>query len=498
MAFRAGADRSVSSATPDLELVAISKRFGEVVALDQVDIRVRPGTVHALLGENGAGKSSLMQIAFGMLTADAGAVRLNGQPSRLRSPSDAIRKGIGMVHQHFSLIPNLSAVENFALGGRGRFDRAGEMRRLEHFTADLGLSIAPGVYAHAMSPAEQQQLEIAKALSRSCRLLILDEPTAVLPPLQAAALLNWVRRFADAGRSIVLITHKLRDAIAVADEVTVLRQGRKVFASSIASVAEPELRAAMIGDTRTETHAESQSGSAQPLDATMPVAAAVASLQSVTAEDAFGREHIKDVSLDFARGEIVGIAGLDGSGHRLLLRILAGRQRPTRGSVHIPPAVGFIPEDRHRDAVALDLDVRDNIALCNAGARRGWIDWRHWSRLTQQLLRDFDVRAGRERTPVRALSGGNQQKLVLARELAGAPPLIVAENPTHGLDVHATSEIRRRLRAARDAGAAVILYSSDLDELTADSDRALAVYAGRVRPCELSRDAIGRAMLGTG
>ena len=252
MAIRGSADRAVSSRTPDLQLVGVSKRFGDVLALDQVDMQVRPGMVHALLGENGAGKTSLMRIAYGMLSPDAGTVQLNGRPIRLRSPTDAIRNGIGMVHQHFSLIPSMSAVENFALGGRGRYSHVEEARRLAHYAAELGLSIRPDTRADAMSPAEQQQLEIAKALGRECRLLILDEPTAVLPPVQAAALLHWLRRFADKGRSVVLITHKLRDAVAVATDVTVLRQGRAVLSANIAGVTEDELLSAMLGDTRAE------------------------------------------------------------------------------------------------------------------------------------------------------------------------------------------------------------------------------------------------------
>lgn len=492
MAIRGSADRAVSSRTPDLQLVGVSKRFGDVLALDQVDMHVRLGTVHALLGENGAGKTSLMRIAYGMLSPDAGTVQLNGRPIPLRSPTDAIRNGIGMVHQHFSLIPSMSAVENFALGGRGRYSHAEEARRLAHYAAELGLSIRPDTRADAMSPAEQQQLEIAKALGRECHLLILDEPTAVLPPVQAAALLHWLRRFADKGRSVVLITHKLRDAVAVATDVTVLRQGRAVLSANIAGVTEVELLSAMLGDARGEpTPNEIPS-----LGETVRTSAPVASLQSVTAQDADGRERLDDVSLAVASGEMVGIAGLDGSGHRLLLRILAGRRQATRGSVRIPAAVGFIPEDRQREALALGLDVRENVALRGAGFRNGWIRWRRWTSLAQQLMHDFDVRARDDRTLVRALSGGNQQKLVLARELSDRPKLIVAENPTRGLDVRATRDVRRRLRAARDAGAAVVLYSSDLDELAADSDRVLAVYSGRVRECELSREAIGRAMLG--
>lgn len=495
MAVRVSADRTVSNGAPDLQLVCVSKRFAEVLALDQVNMDVQPGRVHALLGENGAGKTSLMRIAFGMLSPDAGTIQLNGRSIRFRSPADAIRNGIGMVHQHFSLIPNMSAVENFALGGRGRYNHAREKQRFEHYAAELGLSIDPETRASAMSPAEQQQLEIAKALGRECRLLILDEPTAVLPPVQAVALLSWLRRFADLGRSVVLITHKLRDAAAVANDVTVLRQGRAVLSGSIADVTEAELLTAMLGDARLDVDAELTPNAVPHAEAARSMVP-VALLQAVTAERPDGRERLDDVSFAVGSGEMVGIAGLEGSGHRLLLHILAGRRQAARGFVRIPTAVGFIPEERQRDALALSLDVRENIALRDAGLRNGWIHWRRWTTLAQQLMRDFDVRAHDDRVSVRALSGGNQQKLVLARELRDDPKFIVAENPTRGLDVRATGEIRRRLRAARDAGAAVVLYSSDLDELAAVSDRVLAVYGGRVRACELSRNAIGRAMLG--
>ena len=476
-----------------VELAAISKKFGDVVALAGASFTLRQGTVHALLGENGAGKTTLMRIAFGILSPDAGSIRIYGEGVRFHAPSDAIALGIGMVQQHFSLIPAFTAVENFALGGRGAFSRAIETQRFQQYAAQLGLSVSADARPSMLSAAEQQQLEIAKALGRECRILILDEPGAVLAPAQAAALLEWVRTSVQQGRSVVLVTHKLRDAIAVADDVTVLRHGRTVLSTLVASVSEEQLLAAMLGD-------ESNPSATQR--ATRPTAfkdppGPVASLNAVSAQDSSKRERIADVTLDLAPGEIVGIAGVERSGHRVLLRILAGRIQPTQGTARIADSIGFIPEDRHREAIALDLDIRDNVALRETGKRRGWMDWRTWTAYTQKLIKEFDVRAPHERVPIAALSGGNQQKLVIARELAALPQLIVAENPTRGLDAGAASEIRQRLRAAAESGATVVWYSSDLDELASEASRVLVLHDGHVRQCAPARDDIGRAMLGT-
>ena len=485
-----GANRAVSPSA--LELVAVSKRFGEVVALADASLSLRPGTIHALLGENGAGKTSLMRVAFGMAAPDAGSILINGEAVRFHAPSDAIAHGVGMVQQHFSLVPAFTSVENFALGGHGTFDRANVTRRLERYAAELGLSVSADARPSTLSAAEQQQLEIAKALGRECRILILDEPGAVLPPAQAAALLEWLRSYAQRGRSVVLVTHKLRDALAVADDVTVLRHGRTVLSSQVAGITETQLLAAMLG---------SESNTIERRDVS-PIGAAtqtrpVASLNAVSAQDSAKRERLHQVTVEIAAGEIVGVAGVERSGHRLLLRILAGRLQPRRGIAEISDSIGFIPEDRHREAISLDLDVRDNIALREAGRRRGWMSWRTWSAYAQRLMKDFDVRAEHERVPVAVLSGGNQQKVVLARELGALPKLIVAENPTRGLDVRAASEIRQRLRDAAKSGAAVVWYSSDLDELVAEAHRVLVLYDGHVRQCAPSRDEIGRAMLGT-
>lgn len=488
MAFRAGIDGAVTGTTYQLELTAVSKRFGDVHALDGATFKLRRGTVHALLGENGAGKTTLMRIAFGMVKPDAGTLHIDGRAQRLSSPADAIQRRIAMVHQHFSLVPNMTAIENFSLGGTGLYDERAATRRLAHYAGLVALAIEPGRLAHEMSTAEQQQLEIAKALGRDCSTLILDEPTAVLPPAQSSALLELLRALAAQGRSVVLITHKVRDALEVADEITVLRYGRTVISGSAQNLDQSALLTAMLGDSASSGLEESEPHASHDVT--------VASLRAVRALDPRSRERLIDVTLDVHPGETVGIAGLEGSGHRLLLRVLAGRHRPAEGSVSLPADIGFIPEDRAREALVLSFGLRENIALRRAGARRGWIRWRHWSDVTRALLHDFDVRAVSERSAAYTLSGGNQQKLVAARELSQNPPLVVAENPVRGLDARASLEIRDRLRRARQAGAAVVFYSSDLDELVVDADRVLVVYSGHVRHCPASRSAIGRALIG--
>ncbi len=407
--------------------------------------------------------------------------------------SDAIARGIGMVQQHFSLIPAFPAVDNFALGGRGAFNRERQTQRFERCAAQLGLSVSPDARPSTLSAAEQQQLEIAKALGRECRILILDEPAAVLAPVQAAALLEWLRSYAQQGHSAVLVTHKLRDALSTADDVTVLRHGHTALSSAISAVNEEQLLAAMLGK-------EPRAGAPRRDVIASRVkerSKLVASLNAVSAQDAAKRERIEDVTLELTAGEIVSIAGVERSGHRLLLRILAGRIRPIRGNAQIADSIGFIPEDRHREGLAVDLDVRDDVALREAGNRHGWMSWRTWSAYAQKLMKEFDVRAQHDRVSVAALSGGNQQKVVLARELAARPQLIVAENPTRGLDVRAASEIRKRLRTAADSGAAAVWYSSDLDELAAEADVVLVLYHWHVRQCAPTREDVGRAMLGT-
>ena len=503
-----------------LHLTGIDKRFGATKALDGASLRVRPGTVHALLGENGAGKTTLMRVAFGELRADAGTVRIGGSEARLRSPADAIALGVGMVHQHFALVPAMTVAENVALGGRGRFQPARAAARVRQLGEETGLVLDPGARVSELGVAAQQRTEIVKALAREARLLVLDEPTAVLAPAEAAELLRWLRRYADAGNAVVLITHKLREALATADEVTVLRRGRSVATMAAREASEASLAAAMLGEAAAARDNDPARGGTVAVDAageaivisgggppkvvaprtahtsyvaTRPLVIRAERLQL---RDARGIERVRDATFSIASGEIVGIAAVEGSGQRELLLALAGRLRPWSGSLELPERVGFVPEDRQRDALVLDFALHENVALRGLGARRGLVPWKRVEEQTGELLRTFDVRAAGPRVPARTLSGGNQQKLVLARELADAPAALVAESPTRGLDIRASAAVRDRLREARDAGTAVVVHSGDLDELLALADRILVVHQGRVVEAPRDRERVGRMMLG--
>jgi len=490
----------VTTPEPLLALEATSKRFGSVEALAGASLVVRPGTVHALLGENGAGKTTLMRIAFGLARADSGTMRWLGRRVTFGSPRDALAAGIAMVQQHFSLVPALSVAENVALGGRGLYDAGAARRRVRELAAATGLDVDPDAVAGALGVGAQQRVEILKALARGVRLLIFDEPTATLAPADASALLDWARRFAAAGQAVVLITHKLRDALAVADDVTVLRAGRVVLSAAARSVTERSLAAAMLGEVE-QARGESMltdEGRSSGAPARSDGADVAAELRGVSVAAKRGMPGLASVAFVARRTEIVGVAAVEGNGERELLRILAGRERPDAGTVTLPAAIAYIPQDRHSDAIADDLSLTENVALAAAGARRGWIDWSAMRARTEQLMTRFDVRARNASTPARTLSGGNQQRLVLARELEGEPVLVVADQPTRGLDLRATTEVHARLRQARTDGAAVVLHSADLDEILALADRIVVVAGGKLMDVGMTRDAVGRAMLGVG
>lgn len=475
---------------PLLALDATSKRYGEVQALAGASLVVRAGTVQALLGENGAGKTTLMRIAFGLARPDSGTMRWMGMPVSFASPRDALAAGLAMVQQHFSLVPSLTVAENVALGGRGLF-RAEEAReRVRALAAATGLAVDPDAFAGALGVGAQQRVEIIKALAHGAKLLILDEPTATLAPDDAASLLEWARRFASGGHAVVLITHKLRDALDVADEVTVLRAGRVALATTAAATTEESLAAAMLGEGgAVSARASSPAGGTSAGEV-------VAELRDVSSEPSQEVPALRHATFSARAGEIVGVAAIEGNGEGALLRILAGRERAAAGSVRLPDRVAYVPEDRHSDALADDLTLTENVALGGAGARRGWIDWTAMRAYTSALMARFDVRASSEAAPARTLSGGNQQRLVLARELDGDPRLVVADQPTRGLDLRATAEVHDRLREARARGAAVVVHSADLDEVLALSDRMVVVVGGRVHEARGGRDAIGRQMLG--
>lgn len=512
--------RATPLSTPLLSLARISRHFGRVQALDDVSFAVRAGTVHALLGENGAGKTTLMRIVFGLLTPDDGSpsvIEWRGTPLAVRAPADALAAGIGMVHQHFTLVPAMTVAENVALGGHGRFDPAAAAARVREVGARAGLLLDPDARVDTLPVGAQQRCEIVKALARDVQLLILDEPTAVLAPADARELLAWVRRFADAGNAVVLITHKLRDALAVADDVTVLHRGRSVLSVPARQTTEAALAAAMLGDAQLAqdgasvqdipdvrgapgahgAHGVARSGLRSPVkNAHEPPPEIILSLRDVTWCDARDVVRVRRASMDVRRGEIVGVAAVEGAGQHELLRLLAGRLTPMRGSVIRPMDVGFVPEDRHRDALLLDAPLFENVALRGAGARRGRLSWPDFRHRTTVLMSRFDVRAAGAETSARTLSGGNQQKFVLGRELGDAPPALVVENPSRGLDFKATQAVQQALRDARDRGTAVVLYSSDLDEVLALADRVYVVHDGRVTEMIADRDAVGRAMLG--
>ena len=469
-----------------LELKDIHKSFARTSALGGASLTVTAGSVHALLGENGAGKSTLMRIAFGMTPADSGTVLVDGVPRQFESPADAIEAGIGMVHQHFALVPSMTVAENVALGGAGRYRHDDAIAMVERWSLDVGLDLDPRTAVCELSIGGQQRVEILKALSRNARILILDEPTAVLPPTEAESLLSWIRAFAQADRAAVLITHKVRDAMRIADDITVLRHGRVVFSGPRASVSEDALARAMVDQQATET-------ARAPLS---PGTNSIVELDRVSVT-ARGRRHLDETSLEIHGGELLGVAGVEASGHHELLRVIAGKLRPSTGKRSGTMSIGFIPEDRQREALAMEMTTVENVALSAAGGHRGLMNWRAMREKTRAITVAHDVRGPTGDSPVRHLSGGNQQKLVLGRELANNPELIVAESPTRGLDIQASAAVHARLTAARDRGAAVVVYSRDIDELLSVCDRMLVVHAGRVSEVPLDVQAVTRALVGS-
>ncbi|HEY4304105.1 MAG TPA: ATP-binding cassette domain-containing protein [Gemmatimonadaceae bacterium] len=479
---------AATNADSALTLKNITKRFGATVAVDDVSLVVRQGTVHALLGENGAGKTTLMRVAFGLLRADRGEVFVDGQRAKLREPVDAIDVGIGMVHQHFTNVGAMTVAENIALGHRGRYDTAAAADRVREIGQRAGLTLNPSARVRDLPVGAQQRLEILKALGRDVRMLILDEPTAVLAPDEAQELLRWIRAFAKSGGAVVLITHKLREALSVSDDVTVLRRGKAVLNAPAASLDAERLATELLGEARVQRQRVAISSSDE----------VVARIDRVGVDDDRGVATLRDATLTVRSGEIVGVAAVEGAGQRELLRVLSSRSPASRGTAEVPSDVAFVPEDRHRDAVVLDFSPSENVALKGAGARTGLVPWRALVERTSVLIAAFDVRGARPDGDgaLRELSGGNQQKFVLARELDGSPKLVVAENPTRGLDIRATEDVRDRLRAAARDGAGVIVYSSDLDEVLSLATRVVVLHDGRLREVDGDRETIGRAMLG--
>ncbi|MGQ0712631.1 MAG: ABC transporter ATP-binding protein [Gemmatimonadaceae bacterium] len=469
-----------------LSFQSIVKRFDKVVALDGASLSAKRGTVHALLGENGAGKTTLMRIAYGLERPDSGTVSVAGEPVMLRTASDAIQRGVGMVQQHFSLVPAMTVAENVALGGHGRFHPREAVERVRTVAAGASLNLDPDARVGDLSVAAQQKVEVVKALARGARILILDEPTAMLAPPDAQELMRLLRRLADRGATIVLITHKLREALAVAHDVTVLRRGRTVLTTRAREASESDLARAMFPDGSSSEVGISAAGDPGEI---------VAQLEDLEIRRG-DVPRLRSVTLAIRAREIVGVAGVEGSGYQELLLTLAGRLLPTGGRARLPSEIAFVPEHRQRDAIIPSFSVVENIALRDSARTRGQMRWPAIADRARELVTRNGIRAASIMSPVRTLSGGNQQKLVLARELDGRPSLVVAQNPTQGLDVRAAAAVRARLQAARDDGAAVAVYSSDLDELLELADRVVVVFGGTVRETPRDAAAIGRAMLG--
>jgi general nucleoside transport system ATP-binding protein len=496
---------------PLLELRGITKQFPGVLANDRVDFDLIKGEVHALLGENGAGKSTLMNILYGLYHPDDGEIRLKGEHVRIGSPRDAIDLGIGMVHQHFMLIPVMTVAENIVLATeptKGPFlDLGSAEARVRELSTQFGLAVRPEARVASISVGMQQRAEILKALYRGAEILILDEPTAVLTPQEARELFEITRSLQAEGKSIIFISHKLNEVLEIADRITVLRQGKRVDTVPRAGATPEGLARLMVG---REVVLRVEKPPAEPGDVLLDV-------KDLTVLDERGLEAVRGASFQVRAGEIVGIAGVDGNGQTELIDALTGLRRPSDGQILsrgkdmtsasarecLDLGVGHIPEDRQLRGLVLDLTLAENLALHDfrkePSSKWGWLYPRRLIERAGRLLKEFDVRGGRPQTLASALSGGNQQKVVVAREVSRNPRILVAAQPTRGLDVGAIEFVHRRLVKERDEGRAILLVSFELEEIQSLSDRILVIYEGRIvgeYAPGVSEEELGIAMTG--
>jgi general nucleoside transport system ATP-binding protein len=484
--------------TSVLELAGIYKRFGSVHALHGVDFVLQPGEVHALLGENGAGKSTLMHVAYGLVRPDAGAVRIGGTAQRISTPRMARSFGIGMVHQHFTSVPALTVAENVALASGWPAVPREIRERTRRLSERMGMTLDPDQRAGRLSVSLKQRLEVVKALATDASILLLDEPTAVLAPPEADELLRMIRGFTASGGSAVLITHKLDEALGAADRVTVLRRGSVTFAGPVQGQTVESMAHAMIGGDPGVLLAE-RPVDREPEPGPRREAIRFDALE-LSRESGYGIA-LRHASLSIRSGEVVGVAAVEGNGQRELLRAVAGRIVPLRGKLQVAQPVGFIPEDRSSEGLIPAFSLTENVVL-GLGSEGPWIHgrriaWREAVARTAQLLLDYDIAAPGPNVRAATLSGGNQQKLVVARELFRNPAVIVAENPTRGLDINAAASIHARLRSAAAAGAAVLFHSADLDEVLLLADRVIVITRGVITEAAqgASRAQIGAMML---
>jgi general nucleoside transport system ATP-binding protein len=496
---------------PLLELKGITKRFPGIVANDQVDFDLRKGEVHALLGENGAGKSTLMNILYGLYHPDDGEIRMNGEPVRIHSARNAIDRGIGMVHQHFMLIPVMTVAENIVLAmepHNGPFiDEDTAAKRVAEISKQFGLACTPNARVESITVAQQQRVEILKALYRGAEILILDEPTAVLTPQEAKDLFEVIDSLKSEGKSIIFITHKLGEVLDIADRITVLRRGKVVETVPRAGATEEGLAKLMVG---REVLLRVEKKKAEPGEPLLRV-------NELQVHDIRGLEAVRGVTFDVRAGEIVGIAGVDGNGQTELIDALTGLHRPSAGTIEVAGkditnadsrdcieiGMGHIPEDRQLRGLVLDFSLAENLALHDfreePDSKWGWLFPNRLIARARRLLKEFDVRGGSPETLAGSLSGGNQQKVVVAREVARNPRVLIAAQPTRGLDVGAIEFVHRRLVQERDEGRGILLVSFELDEILSLSDRILVIYEGEMvaeYTPDVSEEEIGFAMTG--
>ncbi len=492
-----------------LELREITKRFGDVLANDRVAIRVATGTIHAIVGENGAGKSTAMRIAYGFYTADSGEIAIDGEPRSIQTPHDAIALGVGMVHQHFMLVEPMTVAENIVLGaepgGAASLDMRQAAEKIRALSREFGLSVDPNAVVGNLSVGQQQRVELLKALYREARILILDEPTAVLTPQEVEEFFAILRGMRGQGKTVVIITHKLSEVLAISDEVTVMRDGRVVGRLKTSETNAAELARLMVG---REVLLRVEKPPAKPGETVV-----------VRADD--GSRRVDGVSFDVRAGEIVGVAGVEGNGQTELIEALAGLREESelagrvsfegRDILRLPArarrelGIAHVPEDRHRRGLLLDFDLAENSILglhyrrpaVSAGPL---LDTAGIRARASEIIRDFDVRPADPDLPARALSGGNQQKLIIGREFGLRPKLMLVSQPTRGVDIGAIEFIHRKLVGLRDEGCAILLVSAELEEVTSLADRLLVIYhgriAGEVDPATTSAEEIGLLMTG--
>ncbi|KZB93210.1 heme ABC transporter ATP-binding protein [Bacillus sp. VT 712] len=495
-----------------IEMLNIRKEFPGIIANDNITLQVKKGEIHALLGENGAGKSTLMNVLFGLYQPEKGEIKVKGKAVKITNPNIANDLGIGMVHQHFMLVQNFTVTENIILGNEptkaGKINIAKAAKEIEALSNQYGLSVDPYAKIEDISVGMQQRVEILKTLYRGAEILIFDEPTAALTPQEITELIEIMKRLIKEGKSIILITHKLKEIMAVCDRCTIIRKGVGIGTVTVSETNPDELASLMVG---REVHFKTEKKTAEPKDA-------VLTIDGLVVEDARGVAAVNDLSLTVRAGEIVGIAGVDGNGQTELIEALTGLTKIKSGFIKLNESdltklsarkitesgVGHIPQDRHKHGLVLDYTIGENIALQTyykePMSKRGILNYKEIYRKAKELIAEYDVRTPSEYTQARSLSGGNQQKAIIAREVDRSPELLIAAQPTRGLDVGAIEFIHRKLIEERDKGRAVLLVSLELDEVMNLSDRIAVVYEGKivdiVNPNETNEQELGLLMAG--